>query len=77
MIAQFAIDLYGSTEGILNIAVASDGILQCVYPYEENKSVLVQNPARDERPKVPPGMLRTTDTRNIILSQPIELINSL
>jgi len=74
MIAQIAADLYGSTEGILNIAVAPGGVMQCVYPYEENKTVLVQGPARDERPNVPPGMQRTTNTGNIILSQPMELI---
>ncbi len=73
MIAQIAADLYGNTEGILNIAVVPGGVMQCVYPYDENKIVLVQGPARDERPNVPPGMQRTTNTGNIILSQPMEL----
>jgi sensor domain CHASE-containing protein len=74
MIAQFAIDLYGSTEGIINIAVDPGGVMQCVYPSEENKSILVQETVRDERPNVPPGNQRTTDTGNIILSQPKEII---
>jgi len=73
-IAHFASDLYGSTEGILNITVAPGGVLRCVYPYEEIKSVLIQEPARDERPEVPPDFQRTMEPRNISLSQPKELI---
>jgi sensor domain CHASE-containing protein len=48
-LAHFAADLYDSTEGILNIAIAPGGVMQFVYPYEENKSVLGYEPALDER----------------------------
>ena len=33
-------ELYKSSTGILNIAVAPDGIFKFVYPFEENKNSL-------------------------------------
>jgi len=71
---HFAADLYDSTEGILNIAIAPGGVMQFVYPYEENKSVLGYEPALDEHLTVRADVQRTIDTRKIILSQPVELI---
>ena len=73
-ITHFASKLYGSTDSILNIAIAPGGVMQCVYPYEENLSVLGNDRVWDERLNAPPDLQRTTDTSTIILSEPQELI---
>ncbi len=66
--------IYEDSSGIRNIALAPDGVMQFVYPYEENKSVLGYEPAIDERPAVRADVNRAVATRQVILSLPIELI---
>jgi PAS domain S-box-containing protein len=70
----FVAGLYRNTDGILNIALAPDGIMQFVYPYEKNKSVLGYEPSQDERSNVRNDVQRAKDTQRIIVSLPIELI---
>ncbi|NOY99741.1 MAG: PAS domain S-box protein [Chloroflexi bacterium] len=72
--AIFAAGLYDSMDGIRDIALAPDGVMQFVYPYEENKSVLGYEPAKDVRPNVRSEVQRAVETRQIVLSLPYELI---
>jgi sensor domain CHASE-containing protein len=46
---KFISGLYDSVAGIRNIAIAPGGVMEYVYPYDENKSVLGYEPALDER----------------------------
>ena len=71
---NFNKDLHGSVIGIRNIAIAPGGVMQYVYPYEENKSVLGYEPARDERTNVREEVRRAVETGEIVLSLPYELI---
>lgn len=66
--------IYEDSHGVLNIALAPDGIMKFVYPYEPNKAVLGYEPAKDERPNVRDDVRRAIETREVILSLPIELI---
>lgn len=72
--AIFADALYRSTDGIRNIALAPGGVVTYVYPYEENKSVIGYEPARDQRPYVRAEVQRAIDTGDIVLSLPYELV---
>ena len=71
---SFSNNLYESVAGIRNIAIAPNGVMKYVYPYEENKSVLGYEPARDERVYVREEVQRTIGSGEIILSLPYELI---
>lgn len=66
--------IYNTTSSVKNIAVAPHGVMAYVYPYEENKDVIGYNPALDERFTVREEVRRAIDTRQIVLSQPYELI---
>lgn len=70
----FAAGLYTSTPGIRNIALAPGGIIELVYPLEGNEAVIGYNPAEDERPNVREDVQRAIESREIILSGPVELI---
>jgi len=70
----FVSKVHSSTAGIRNIAIAPNGIMQFVYPYEENKSVLGYEPALDERSNVRDEVRRAIETEEIVLSLPYELI---
>ncbi|MBU0512806.1 MAG: GAF domain-containing protein, partial [Chloroflexi bacterium] len=70
----FASGLYNSAAGIRDIAVAPDGVMQYVFPFEENRSVLGYEPAKDSRTYVRAEVQRAIETRQIILSLPYELI---
>lgn len=72
--AVFADALYQSTNGIRDIALAPDGVMTYVYPYEENKSVIGYKPAKDPRPHVRAEVQRAIKTRDVVLSMPYELI---
>jgi len=73
-LAIFATSIYTQMPGIRNIALAPAGVMQFVYPYEENKSVLGYEPSKDERPNVREEIQRAIETGKIILSNPYELI---
>ena len=70
----FVSGLYNSTAGIRNIAIAPDNVMQYVYPYEENKTVLGYNPTQDERPYVREEIQRAIQTRKVVLSLPYDLL---
>ncbi len=70
----FAAGLQSSVTGIRNIAVAPGGVMQYVYPFEANKSVLGYEPLKDPRPNVRDEVNRAIESRQIILSMPYELI---
>lgn len=70
----FAAGLYSSTPGIRNIALAPAGVIQLVYPIEGNESVVGYDPGQDERSEVRSDVQRALESREIILSGPIELI---
>jgi len=71
---QFAGDLYDSSRGIRNLAVAPGGEVQYVYPLEGNESVLGYRPLEDPRPDVVADVQRAIETQQIIISGPIELV---
>lgn len=66
--------IYSTTSSVKNIAVAPQGVMEYVYPYEENKNVIGYNPALDERFTVREEVRRAIETKQIVLSQPYELI---
>lgn len=67
-------NLYESVQGIRNIALAPGGVMAFVYPYEENKSVLGYEPSKDERSNVRADVERTIASGEVVLSQPVQLI---
>lgn len=71
---EFSRFLMATTRGVRNIALAPDGVMRYVYPYEPNKSVLGYEPAKDPRPDVPMEVQRAIDTGKVVLSRPYELI---
>ena len=71
---DFASGLNSRVAGIRNIAIAPDGVMRYVYPYEANKSVLGYDPTKDERPNVREEVRRAIETGEIVLSLPYELI---
>ena len=71
---SYMVGLYENTAGIRNIAIAPDGVMKYVYPYEENKSVLGYEPARDDRPYVREEVQRAIQSGGIVLSLPYDLI---
>jgi sensor domain CHASE-containing protein len=71
---KFATGLYESVAGIRNIAIAPNGVMEYVYPYEENKTVLGYEPIQDERLYVRDEVRRAVQTGEIVLSLPYELI---
>jgi diguanylate cyclase (GGDEF)-like protein/PAS domain S-box-containing protein len=73
-LSDFSAGIYESTTGILDIAIAPNGIMEYVYPYEPNKSVIGYEPAKDERESVRSDVERAIESRKIIMSLPIELI---
>lgn len=70
----FAAQLYASSRGIRNLAVAPGGEIQYIYPMEGNESVLGYRPQEDPRPEVVADIQRTIDTGQIIISGPLELL---
>lgn len=70
----FAESIYLSTNGLRNIALAPQGIMAYVYPFEENKTVLGYEPATDERPNVREEVQRAITTKEVVMSLPSELI---
>ncbi len=70
----FSAGIYQSIPGIRNIALAPNGVMQFVYPFEENKAVLGYEPAKDARPYVRAEVQRAIETKQIVLSRPYELI---
>jgi len=71
---QFAADLYASSQGIRNLAVALGGEIQYVYPLEGNEAVLGYRPLEDPRPDVAADVQRAIETGQITISGPIELV---
>ena len=71
---QFAADLYASSRGIRNLAVAPGGEVQYVYPLEGNESVLGYRPLEDPRPDVVADVQRAIETQEVTISGPIELV---
>ncbi len=72
--ATFAEVIYQGAPGIRNIALAPNGVMSYVYPYEENKAVLGYEPAKDERPYVRAEVQRAIESRKMVISRPYELI---
>jgi len=70
----FAAVLYAESKGIRNLAVAPEGVVRFVYPFAGNEQVLGYEPLKDTRPEVRADVQRAIETRQIILSGPIELI---
>ena len=70
----FSAGLLENANGVRNIAIGPDGVKQFVYPYEENKSVLGYEPAKDTRAHVVAEVQRAIESRKVILSLPYELI---
>lgn len=71
---HFISGLYNSVPGIRNIAVAPNGVMEYVYPYEENKAVLGYEPSQDQRPNVREEVQRAISSGEIVLSLPYDLI---
>lgn len=70
----FATDLYTNTPGIQNLAVAPDGVVYYVYPVDGNLGVIGYNPLEDLRPDVRADVQQAIDTREVVLSGPLELV---
>lgn len=70
----FSAGLYNSAAGIRNIALAPQGVMKFVYPYEANKSVLGYEPAQDPRQHVRDEVQRAITSGKVILSLPNELV---
>lgn len=71
---SYSFYIANSTNGIRNIAIAPNNVMEYVYPYEENKNVLGYNPTLDERDTVRQEVQRAIRTKQVILSQPYELL---
>lgn len=70
----FAAELYASTPGIRGIGVAPGGVVELIYPLEGNEAVIGYNYGEDERTKVREDVQRAIESREIILSGPVDLI---
>lgn len=70
----FAAGLYDNSQGVRDLAIAPAGIIQYVYPPDENKSVIGYDPLKDSRPEVRADTQRAIDSGNIVVSGPVELI---
>ncbi len=66
--------IYVSNTGVRNIAIAPEGVMEYVFPYEPNKSVIGYNPAEDPRPEVREEVRRAIETQQQVVSLPNELI---
>ncbi|MEN8242097.1 MAG: ATP-binding protein [Chloroflexota bacterium] len=73
-LVEFAAGIHQSTSRIRNVAIAPGGVMQFVYPYEPNKSVLGYEPAVDQRPEVREQVRLTIESGEVTISQPVELI---
>jgi PAS domain S-box-containing protein len=71
---RFASGLYAGTRGIRNLAVAPGGIIRYVYPMTGNEGVVGYAPANDPRPEVRTGVQRAIESREVVLTGPLELI---
>jgi signal transduction histidine kinase/sensor domain CHASE-containing protein len=71
---EFSDGIYQATNRIKNIAIAPDGVMEFIYPYEENKSVLGYQPAADQRPEIREQVQLALETGEVTISQPVELI---
>jgi PAS domain S-box-containing protein len=69
----FAASLYAGSSGVLTLALAPDGIVRHVYPLEGNQSMLGYRPLEDARGEARADVQRAIETRQIILSGPMEL----
>ena len=69
----FAASLYAGSSGVLGLALAPDGAVRYVYPLEGNEPMLGYRPADDSRMEVQADVQRAIETREIILSGPVEL----
>ena len=70
----FAADLYAGSKGIRNLAVAPGGVVRYVYPLGGNESILGYEPLNDPRPEIRADAQRAIDSHEIVVSDPIELI---
>lgn len=68
--------LFDNTAGIINIAIAPEGVMKFVYPYEENKAVIGYGPAKDKRPHVKEEVQRAIQTGGVVLSLPYALLQN-
>ena len=70
----YAAGLYAGSFGILNVAVAPDGVTQHVYPLHGNELVLGYQPALDSRAEVRQDVHRARLTGEIVLTGPTALV---
>jgi signal transduction histidine kinase len=71
---RFAADLSAGSRGIRNLAVAPEGEVRYVFPFAGNEAVLGYQPLLDSRPEVVADVRQAIDTKEIIISGPIELV---
>jgi len=69
----FAANLFESTPGILDLAIAPGGEIYYVYPVEGNVQIIGYNPLEDPRLETRNDVLRAIDTGQVILSRPYGL----
>jgi PAS domain S-box-containing protein len=69
----FAASLYTGSSGVLGLALAPDGVVRYIYPLEGNEAMLGYRPGDDPQPEVQADVERAIETREIILSGPMEL----
>jgi len=72
---QFASVLYGSAEGMRNIAISPDFVVRAVYPADPgNRRVIGNNILEDKRVGFAASVRRAIETRRIAVHEPVELI---
>jgi PAS domain S-box-containing protein len=69
----FSENIYSGSRGILNIAVAPDGIFRYVYPIGSGRSMIGQSLFQDLSPAYRADIQRAMDTRQPVITHPHEM----
>ncbi len=71
---SFAADLYEFSRGVLNFAVAPEGVIQFIYPPEGNEAIQGYDPLSDPRSVIRQKMHRMIETGEIVVTGPVDLL---
>jgi len=71
--ATFASNVYSEDSGIINMAVAPEGVFQFVYPEEAERSMIGQSLFRDLSPAFRADIKRAIDTGGLVITPPHEM----
>ncbi len=70
----FASGLHNDFEGVRNVGIAPNGVLRFIYPLEGNEGALGYNLFEDTTPSVRSDISRMIESRNMVMSNPFELL---